>query len=269
MSPEVAIIPVPYEQTTSYGKGAKYGPAAVIAALKHVEDYDIEEDKVVDRASIKILPALKNINTYQKLYEEVGKITNKVLNSRSLPIYLGGEHTITAAIVSALRKKFVDFTILHFDAHSDLRDTYGGVKYSHACVMRRIFEMGLAVVSIGVRSQCLEERKFIKKEGINIFYAHDILKSKDWMDSAINLLQDKVYLTFDVDVMDPSCVKATGTPEPGGLDWQLVVDFFRTLAKRKKQIIGMDVVELAPIKGDYTSDFLCAKLLYKILAFFL
>lgn len=266
---KVTIIPVPYEKTTSYGKGAKYGPGAISLALNYVEDYDIDENKVIDKASIEILPALKNINTYQKLSEEISKITAKVLKANRLPVYLGGEHTISAAIVSAIKGRRLDFSVLHMDAHLDMRDTYGGTKYSHACVMKRVYDLSVPIVSVGIRSLCLAEQQFAKKKGLKIFYSHQILNNKDWMAGAIERLGNNFYLSFDVDVMDPACVRSTGTPEPAGLGWCQTVDFLKAIASSGKRLIGMDMVELAPVKDDRASDFLCAKLLYKIFTLFL
>jgi len=268
------IIPVPYEKTTSYGKGAKNGPSAIISALKYVEDYDIEENRIIDKASVKILPALKNLNTYQKLSDEIDKVTKKVLTSVGLPIYLGGEHTITTPIIAAIKKQHSDFTVLHLDAHSDLRDTYSGTKHSHACVMRRVYEMNVPIVSAGIRSQSGEESKFIADVGANgcsplcISYAHDIHKDKNWIEKAVKNLSKNFYLSFDVDVFDPSIVRATGTPEPGGLSWQQIVDLLTAVKEAKKHLLAMDMVELAPVISDHASDFTCAKLLHKIFALF-
>lgn len=272
---KVAIISAPYEQTTSYGKGAKYGPGAIISALNYVEDYDIEENKSIDRASIKILPALKNINTYRKLSEKIDKVTKEVFSSGSLPIYLGGEHTITAAIIPAIKKYSPDFTVLHLDAHSDLRDTYGNKKYSHACVARRIYETGIPIVSVGMRSQSYQESEFIANLGtdsrspINIFYAHEIHKDRNWIQKVVDSLGKKIYISFDVDVIDPAYIRATGTPEPGGLTWEQATDLFKAIKTADKNLIGMDITELAPVKGDHASDFFCAKIICKILALFI
>lgn len=269
MKHKAVIIPVPYEKTTSWGKGAKNGPGAIISALNHVEGYDIEENKVIDRPPLDILPALKNINTYQKLSEKIEKITAKVLNDGKIPVYLGGEHTITAAAVSAIRARRGDFTVLHMDAHLDMKDTYGGTKYSHACVMRRVYETGVPIVSVGIRSMCLAEQQFAKRRGLKVFYSHRILNGKGWMAEAMRRIGNNFYLSFDVDVMDPACVRSTGTPEPGGLGWYQTVDFFKAIANSGKRLIGMDMVELAPAKDDRASDFLCAKLIYKILTLFM
>lgn len=257
MKSKVIIVPVPYEKTTSYGKGTKNGPAAILSAFKQVEQYDIELDKRTDKILIKILPAVKDIKKIS--YDN---------SDYKLPIYLGGEHTITTAIISAIKTKRRDFSILHLDAHSDLRDTYQGKKYSHACVMRRVWEMGVPFVSVGVRSQSYEEREFIKKHHIRMFYAHQIYKDKNWIKKVINNLSKNIYISFDVDVFDPGAVRATGTPEPGGLSWQQVVDLFKAIKDASKHLIGMDIVELAPQKYDLASSFTCAALLHKTLAIF-
>ena len=177
---KVAIIPVPYEKTTSYGKGAAKGPAAILDAYGHVEDYEIEEGRVTGKIGISALPAVKNIKNPQELFARIKKITDKVLKDGKIPVYLGGEHTITAAIISAIKttqplRAGAGFSVLHMDAHSDMRDTYDGNKYSHACVMRRVYEMGVPIVSVGIRSQCFAEQQFIEKKGIKIFYSHNVL----------------------------------------------------------------------------------------------
>lgn len=264
----MVIIPIPYEQTTSYGKGAKRGPAAIISALKYVEDYDIEGNKVIYKTSIKILPALKNINTFRKLSEEINMITGKVIKGHNLPVYLGGEHTITSAIIPAIKKYHKDFTVLHLDAHSDLRDIYNGTKYSHACVMRRVWEAGAPAVSVGIRSQSKEEREFIQKNHIKTIYASQIHEDKYWVKKVTGSLSKNIYISFDVDVFDLGIVRATGTPEPGGLSWYQITDLLTALRKSNKNLIGMDLVELSPVKTDLASDFTCAKLLHKILAIF-
>jgi len=257
MKSKVVIIPVPYEKTTSYGKGTKNGPKAILCAFKQVERYDIELNRPTDNIAIKILPAVKDI-----------KKINYDFSGGNLPIYFGGEHTITAAIIAAIKTSRRDFSILHLDAHSDLRDTYGGTKYSHACVMRRIWEMGVAFVSVGVRSESYEESRFIKREGIKIHYAHQIHKDKDWIKKITKRLSKNIYISFDVDVFDPAVVRATGTPEPGGLTWYQVVDLFSAIKKANKNLIGMDIVELSPVKADLASSFACVALLHKILAIF-
>jgi len=267
-SSKIVLVPVPYEKTTSYGKGTVKGPGAILEALDKVECYDIEEARVTSNIGIAQIKPLKNINNQKALFDKVESATNKVLDDNKIPVYLGGEHTISAAAVSALKKRRSDFCVLHFDAHSDMRDKYNGEKYSHACVMRRIFEMGVDSVSVGIRSQCFTEHEFIKNNGIKIFYAHQILKDPNWMDKAARLLSDKLYITFDVDVFDPSLLRATGTPEPGGLGWFEIVDFLKVVAKNNKELIGMDLVELAPTKDDIASNFICAKLIYKILTLF-
>lgn len=257
MKRTIIIIPVPYEKTTSYGKGTKNGPAAILSAFKQVEQYDIELGKRTDKIPVKILPAVKNLKDI-KYNHSVGE----------LPVYLGGEHSITAAIIKAIAAKRRDFSILHLDAHSDLRNTYFGKRYSHACVMRRVYEMGIPFMSVGMRSQSYEECEFIKKQHIRIFYAHQIRKDKNWIKKIVNKLGKNIYISFDVDVFDPSVVRATGTPEPGGLTWYQVTELLSAIKKANKNLIGMDIVELAPIKTDLASSFTCANLLHKTLAIF-
>ena len=269
---KAVVVPVPYEKTTSYGKGTIKGPHAILKASGYVEHYDIEEDMLISKIGISTLPAIKDINSPQRLYTEIKKVTCQILRDKKIPVYLGGEHTITAAIVSAFKTVHSSsFSILHIDAHSDIRDVYDGTKYSHACVMRRVYEMGIKIVSVGVRSQSYEEHEFIASVGANgrsplhIFYAHEIHNDKRWVEKVIDKLGKNIYITFDVDAVDPAYIRATGTPEPGGIFWCDIVKFFQTLAKSNKTLIGMDIVELAPNRYDKISDFICAKLICKIL----
>ena len=178
---------------------------------------------------------------------------------------LGGEHTLSTPVVRAARGKYPDLSVLQIDAHADLRDTYDGTPYSHACVMRRIVEVCPAV-QVGIRSISKEEIEETRNLPTQIFFARDIAKSPDWIDRAVDALSDSAYITIDVDGLDPSIVPSTGTPEPGGLDWQTLLDLLGAVGRSKK-IVGADIVELLPRDGFHAADFLCAKLAYKIIAY--
>jgi|YNPMSStandDraft_2_1061718.scaffolds.fasta_scaffold00317_10 agmatinase len=266
---KVVIISSPLEKTVSYGKGTAKGPKAILEASHYVEFYDEEFDReLCFEIGIATLEALKlqklnHLKVLNKIYEAV----KKVLNDDKFPIILGGEHSISSACVRAFLEKYNDLTILQFDAHSDLRDSYEGSKFSHASVMKRIYEMTKNIVQVGIRAQCKEESDLIKNENINCFYMRDIRIGKlgeNWIGKIIDKCLDNVYITFDVDAFDPSLFPSTGTPEPGGLFWDETVSLIKELGRRKK-IVGFDIVETAPKnKNDYSS-FIAAKLCYKIL----
>lgn len=255
------VVPVPYEKTTSYGQGTKNGPLAICTASDHVELYDEE---------LKFEPYIAGINTVKPVstLDELENVTASILKDKKIPIALGGEHTISAAPVRACKKFYKDLSVVHFDAHADLRDTFEDTKLSHACVMRRIYEADVPFVQIGIRSHSIEEAEFLKNNGlIKPFYAHEIFSSSDdWMDEVIKNLSNNVYLTFDVDAFDPGIIPSTGTPEPGGLNWHQVTRFFKKLSG-SRHIVGADFVELAPRKGDTSSDFTVAKLIYKLIGY--
>lgn len=262
----VVILPVPYEATTTYGKGTKEGPKAIIDASRNMELYDEEVDCEPYKVGIHTLIEFKEgFDNPQKMIKALADKVQGLFSSGKLVIALGGEHTITLGMVEGLQKAGEDFSILTVDAHADLRNSYGGTKYSHACVTRRLIEEN-RIVQVGIRSLCQEEADFIKKKNLKLFYAKDIIDKKEWMKEVISRLSDKVYLSIDLDFLDPSIMPAVGTPEPGGLGWYETLRFLRLLTKEKK-ILGIDVVELCPASQDIPSSFTAAKLIYKLIAY--
>ncbi len=264
----IVILSAPYEKTVSYGKGTKNGPKEILRASHYVEFYDEEiKRELCFEKGIATLPQLnltdlKSRKALDKIYKSVkANITNG-----KFVVTLGGEHTISQATIKAHWEAYENLSVLQFDAHSDLRDTYEGTKYSHACVMARVAEFTTDIVQIGIRAQDISEAEFIKVNKINTFYAYEIFNSKNWMTKALKLLKENVYITFDVDAFDPSLLPATGTPEPGGLFWNETMQFLKLVGK-ERNIIGFDVVELAPSKAHPASNFIAAKLVYKILNF--
>lgn len=257
---KIVVVPVPYEKTTSYGKGTVNGPAGICEASAQVELYD--EELGFEPYNIGIA-TIEQVKTLDKLEKRAGDI----LKDKKIPFSLGGEHTISAAPIRACKKLYKNLSVIHFDAHADLRDEFEGTPLNHACVMRRVHEAGVGIVQVGIRNHSLEEADFMKKAKLNRpFYAHEIYNSDYWMEEALKLLTDDVYLSFDVDAFDPSIMPSTGTPEPGGMNWYQVVNFFKMLAK-EKNIVGADFVELAPRKGDNGPDFTIAKLIYKLIGY--
>ena len=250
------VVPAPIEKTVSYGKGTSKGPAAILAASQHIEDYDIELDRETSRVGIHVGKEIRDTKAIE------GQL-KKILDDKKIPVMLGGEHSITPYAVKACAEKFKYLSVLQFDAHADLRDTYHGSKQSHACVMRRILEICPAV-QVGIRSMDISEMKYAKESGqIAKIHFADKLEIEEVVASQ---LSKDVYITFDVDALDPSIMPSTGTPEPGGLDYYQVLGIFEAVAREKK-IVGFDFVELAPIKGLNHPDFTVAKLIYKLMGY--
>jgi agmatinase len=266
---KIAILQCPYEKTVSYGKGTANGPEAIIKASHYVEFFDEETMKEVcfekGIAALKPLD-LKKIHS-KKALEYIYKNVKKLLELNKFVITLGGEHTISTAPIKAHFDTFTDLSILHFDAHSDLREEYEGTKYSHACFAKRVAEFTTKITQVGIRAQCREEFDFIKESGINTFYAYQIRHEgfdAQLIDIIINTLDKNVYITFDVDYFDPSIMPSTGTPEPNGFYWDETMKLLKAVCERRN-LVGFDVVELAPRKNYSFPDFLTAKLIYKIL----
>ncbi|MFH1744635.1 MAG: agmatinase [bacterium] len=262
---QVVIVPFGFEATTTYGYGSSNGPRAIIEASSQVELFDEElwqetYKKVAIATMPKKKPVLKNLE---------GDI-KEIIKNKKLPIVLGGEHSITPFIMKAYESVgHKDFSILQFDAHADLRDGYLGEKYSHAAAMRRVLDFdGVNLVQVGIRNISNEndELTFWEKNQsrIKTFWAKD---KKNWqIEEIVKNLKNKVYISFDVDVFDSGIMPSTGTPEPGGLDWYEALDVLRAVCA-KRQIIGADFVELAPIKNFHAPDFLVAKLIYRFIGY--
>lgn len=265
---KIVLISAPYEKTVSYGKGTAKGPKALIAASHYVEFYDEEIDReLCFEKGICTLEELKFGNlSPKKSLDLIYKTTKEMIELGKFVVVLGGEHSISYAPIKAHLEHYQDVSILQFDAHSDLRDSYQGSKYSHASVMARVAEITKDITQVGIRAQAIEESKFIKENGIKTFYMRDIRTGKyeNWQQEVLNSLKQNVYITFDVDGLDPSIIPGTGTPEPGGLMWDETMNLLHLIGKNRN-IIGLDVVELAPSKKDEMSSFNVAKLTYKLL----
>jgi len=263
------IFPVPLERTTSYEHGTRNGPAAILAASRNMELYDEElELEPYKEIGIHTLPAIDTADgTLDEVISEIFTAQLGLLEDEKFTVALGGEHSLTPPLVSATAKKYKNLSVLQIDAHVDLRDEYQGNPASHACAMRRVVEICPAV-QVGIRSLSVEEAQAIPRLHTSIYWAKDIARAplKSWIAKVLADLSPNVYLTIDLDGFDPAIVPATGTPEPGGLDWMQVTSLVRAVADHKK-IVGMDVVELLPQPGDHASDFLAAKLVYKCLGY--
>jgi len=258
---KIAILPVPFDKTSTWIKGSHMGPEAIINASKNMELYDIETDSEVYRRGIHTLQEIVT-NTSSSLISSTCKRVNKLLNDNKFVVTLGGEHTVSLGPIRAHAGFFDDISILHLDAHSDMRRSYEGLKYSHACVMARTKEITDNIVSVGIRSMDSSELPDIDRR--RVFYASEIHRRSDWIMEIVSILTENVYITIDLDVFDPSIMPSTGTPEPGGLGWYQIIDLFENVSK-KKNVVGFDVVELCPSENR-APDFLASKLIYKLLS---
>ncbi|HWQ11769.1 MAG TPA: agmatinase [Roseiflexaceae bacterium] len=263
------VLPIPYEATVSYGQGAREGPRAIIHASRQVELYDRElDDEPALTYGVHTLPALAPLGSGpEPMVAAIAACAEEHLRTGKLLVGLGGEHTVSAGIARAVRAVHGDLVMVQIDAHSDLRDEYEGSPYSHACVAKRVLDMGATVVQLGIRSICREEIDLIRaeRERVRVFFAEDVHAGGHLAELEALVRGRTVFLTIDVDGLDPSHVPATGTPEPGGLSWSQVLDIVRTVA-RAGRVAAIDCVELAPIPGAHASDFLVAKLVYKTLS---
>lgn len=266
----VLILPVAYEGTVSYGGGTAEGARAIIEASRNMELYDDETDSEVYRLGIHTLDASPSKKKPANMMRHLHERTAALVSSGKFVCTIGGEHSITAPAVQAHAEVYENLSVLQIDAHADLRDTYDDTKLSHACVMRRITEdLKIPAVQCGIRSLSSEEARVIDSLPTRVFFAKDIARpdaSAAWREDAVEALTENVYLTIDIDGLDPSLVPHTGTPEPGGLGWYDVLDLIR-LCSQRRRIVGMDLVEYAHRENADASAFLCAKLIYKTLSY--
>ncbi len=268
-SAKIVIVPVAYDATSTWIKGADRGPAAIIEASANMELYDIEMDSEVYREGIYTDKMIEEKLSPENMVEKVKKRVRDHLDENKFAVVLGGEHSVSIGSVKAHIENKGDIMVLQLDAHSDLRDQYEGSKYNHACVMARVKEL-CPIVQVGIRSMDYSEKEIMDRA--NVFFAEDIYSSADrtcptsWIERVISKLKDKVYVTIDLDVFDPSIMPSTGTPEPGGLLWYDVLKLLRQVADNR-DIVGFDVVELCPNDRNKAPDFLAAKLVYKLLGY--
>ncbi len=262
----VTIIPVPYEGTVSYKKGTKNGPKAIIEASNHLELYDEELDLEPYTIGIHTsAPLSVERLAPEDMTEAVYQRITFVINHNKFPVTVGGEHSITIGIVKAFQKHYPCLSVLQLDAHADLRNYYLGSSYNHACVMRRISEQ-CKFLGLGIRSLSAEEAQYLKSRSLKLISSQEIKDKKHWRNLVSRVLSDEVYLTIDLDVLDPSIMPAVGTPEPGGLRWEDILEIMRFVIENKK-ILGIDVVELCPLPNQVAPDFLAAKLIYKLIGY--
>jgi agmatinase len=263
-----AVLPVPYEKTTSYLKGTAKGPKAILDASRYLELYDEELDMVPAEAGIATLKPLAVSGGPESMMAKVKASTLRLLQDGKFPVILGGEHSISPAVAWAAAEHHGEISVLQFDAHSDLRESYNGSRYSHACAMARAREHA-DTVHVGIRSVGWEEADLVKelRSRKKLYFAKDILDGGRTAD-IVGALRKKVFITFDVDCLDPSIMPSTGTPEPGGLGWYDALAIIRAVT-RERTVVGFDVMELCPNRSERSSDFTAAKLAYKTMGYVL
>ncbi len=260
---EILLQSIPYDGTSTWGKGADKGFERFLEAAENMELYDIETDTEVYKKGIHILPEIQEKSSPEKVFEKVYHNTLQILQSGKFPTFFGGEHSISIGIIKAFYETYQDITILQLDAHADLRHEYNGSAYNHACALYDASK-NADLIQVGIRSMDKAELDDMNKD--NCFFAHDILGNPDWLDRALGIMKDTVYITLDLDVFDPGIMPSTGTPEPGGLSWEVTLQFLKRVFELK-DVKGFDIVELAPIKVLKAPDFLVAKLYYKMLSY--
>ncbi len=259
----IIIVPVPYDETSTWIKGSDKGPEAVMEASVNLEFYDIETATEVHRKGIHTIAPILEKRSPEDLVETVYLKTLHLLKEKKFPVIVGGNHTVSVGSVKAFSEQIQNLSVLQLDAHADLRKEYEGSQLNHACTMSRILEM-VPAVQVGIRSMSAEELPYAREE--RIFYSHRLYYNKSLYKKAMNMLSENVYITIDLDVFDPSIMPSTGTPEPGGPDYFELMHFLRDVAKYKN-VVGFDIVELCPSPVNKTPDFIAAKIIYQLLSY--
>ncbi|MFO7934117.1 MAG: agmatinase [Bacteroidales bacterium] len=259
----IVLIPVPFDATSTWVKGADRGPQAILEASSNMELYDIETGSEVFRRGIHTDQPVGAGEDPEAMVHAVQRRVSGWLKQDKYSVTIGGEHTVSVGAIWAHHQKYPGMSVLQLDAHADLRQEYLGSPYNHACVMARVKEI-CPITQVGIRSMDAEERKGMDPD--RVFFQDKIIGEPGWMDRVMQSLERQVYLTLDLDVLDPSVMPSTGTPEPGGMDWYTLLDLLRRVSE-EKEVVGFDVVELCPSETIKAPDFLAAKLIYKILSY--
>lgn len=262
----VVILPIPLDRTTSYVPGTRNGPHEILVASSHMELWDEETETDVHSIGIYTMPEMElPFASMDDIVGEIRRVASELVTRGKFPLILGGEHSITPAVVGAVAAKYPDLSVLQIDAHADLREAFMGTPHSHACAMRRTLEFA-RTTQVGIRSLSTEEAAAAATLPTQIFYDFNMRNDPDWMARVVDSLGETVYITIDVDGLDPAIMPATGTPEPGGLSWYEALTLLRRVIERRT-VVGCDIVELSPMPGHVAPNFLCAKLIYKILSY--
>ena len=260
---KIVLIPVPFDGTSTWQKGADKGFEAFIEASENMELYDIETDSEVYKNGISILNAITEKSSPEAMVEAVHKSVQHQIKRNKFVTLFGGEHSISIGAIRAFYETYENLTVLHLDAHADLRKEYEGSKYNHACAVYEASQH-TNLIQIGIRSMDVSEKLTMDFE--KVYFAHEIVQDDFWMDSALEQMTENVFITLDLDVFDPSIMPSTGTPEPGGLLWNETLEFLNKVFG-EKNVVGFDIVELCPNSNNKAPDFLAAKLYYKMLSY--
>jgi agmatinase len=260
---KILLQSIPYDGTSTWGKGADQGFKAFLEASENMELYDIETDSEVYKQGVHILAEISEDKSPELMFEAVYKKTKELLKTDKFLTFFGGEHSVSIGIIKAFYEKHPELTVVQIDAHADLRQSYMGTPYNHACALHDASQ-NTNLIQVGIRSMDISEKQYTNYD--QCYFAQDIVGQKEWMEKAISQMTDNVYITIDLDAFDPSILPGTGTPEPGGLGWYETLTFLLKIFKAKK-VLGFDIVELAPIENHKASEFLAAKLYYKLLSY--
>jgi agmatinase len=260
------ILPVPYDSTSEWRSGSRRGPQAIIDASQYLELYDLDLGHEIHKVGIHTLPEVEPIlSGPQDMIDRVYRVIRGLIQNEKHVVMFGGEHSLSIGAVRAFKEAFPALSVLQLDAHADLRDEYLGTQYGQACVMRRIFEL-CPISQVGLRSLSCEEKQFLTENKLTPFYMSDLASNKASIDKMLDSLSKDVYMTIDVDVLDPSIMPAVGTPEPGGMSWSQILDIIEAIA-RHKHVVGFDLMEFCPAEGPSSCAFLLAKLAYKLIGY--
>jgi agmatinase len=262
---KAVILPVSYEKTTTFNQGTKKGPDSIIENSAGIMWYDDEIGQNICDVGICTLRKLRLEDRPEVMMDSIYRAVKGLIENNKFPVVVGGEHSITQGCVKAAAEE-TDLSVLQIDAHTDLADEWDGTRFSHACVGRRCFEITKKIVPVGIRSLEKEEAEFAEKNNIRIFYAREIADNDDWFDDAISDLSKNVYITLDLDGLDPSFMPSVGNPEPGGLQYYQTLRFLRKVFE-ERNVVGLDVVELCPDESESSSDFTAAKIIYKMIGY--
>lgn len=260
---KIVLIPVPYDGTSSWVKGADKGPEAFLHASENMELYDIETQSEVYKQGIHLTAPITENSSPEKMVNMVHKIVKNYIKQEKFVTIFGGEHSVSIGNIRAFNECYEDLTVVQIDAHADLRPTYEGSAYNHACAVHEASKT-CNLIQVGIRSMDVSEREYM--DDYQTYFAHDLVHDENWIEDAVGQMTPNVFITFDLDALDPSILPSTGTPEPGGLLWFETLEFLKLIFK-KKNVVGFDIMELCPNPNEKSSDFLAAKLYYKMLSY--
>jgi agmatinase len=259
----ILLQSIPYDGTSTWGKGADKGFQAFMEAAQNMELYDIETDSEVYKKGIHVLKECNNFSSPEDMFNKTYRLARELLLQNKFLTFFGGEHSISIGIIKAFYEHFENLTVLQIDAHADLRPSYDGTRFNHACALHKASK-NCNLIQVGIRSMDISEKDHMDYN--KVYFAEGIHSNNDWQEDSIANMTENIYITFDLDAFDSSIMPATGTPEPGGLTWNQVTGYLKKVFN-KKNVIGFDIVELAPIEGIKAPQFLAAKLYYKMLSY--